>query len=310
MTTQANILIPNLVIGGAPKCGTSSLYNWLNDHPEVCGSVPKETFFLMDEDHPLLNKKNNIHKNGLEGYSLFFEQNTKQPKVWFEATTHYLYQKTALNLLTTLASKPIVIFLLRDPSYRMYSSFEYTKNNLAGFKHDISFIDFAQILLSGQTDALDKYIDRDRSLYVLKQDLLFSKYIVFLEEWKHRIGSDRIFVFLFEELTKAPKEVMQKISNILGIDNSFYETYPFTVKNETLTIKSIGFHKAAKKYSSKLPSTAIKRRLKDLYLKIQTGTKKSDLNNIRGLKLLNEYFASYNERLAKVFDLDISVWNH
>jgi hypothetical protein len=49
--------LPNLVIAGAPKCGTSSLFYWLADHPQACGSTVKETFYLMDEEHPLRRKR-------------------------------------------------------------------------------------------------------------------------------------------------------------------------------------------------------------------------------------------------------------
>ena len=63
---------PNFVIGGAPKCGTSSLFSWLADHPQVCGSSVKEPFFLMDEGNPMLRKACNVHDHGIEAYSSFF----------------------------------------------------------------------------------------------------------------------------------------------------------------------------------------------------------------------------------------------
>ena len=41
---------PNLVIAGAPRCGTSSLFRWLADHPNVCTSAATETRYLLDAD--------------------------------------------------------------------------------------------------------------------------------------------------------------------------------------------------------------------------------------------------------------------
>ena len=41
-------LIPALFLGGAPKSGTSSVFKWLDDHPDVIGSSPKETDFFAD----------------------------------------------------------------------------------------------------------------------------------------------------------------------------------------------------------------------------------------------------------------------
>jgi len=40
--------LPNLVIAGAPRCGTTSLFSWLKDHPQVGAATVKETFYLMD----------------------------------------------------------------------------------------------------------------------------------------------------------------------------------------------------------------------------------------------------------------------
>ena len=66
-------MFPNLVVGGAPKCGTSTFFRWLSSHPDVCGSEPKETFFLMDRDSPLLNRDCNVHEHGLQSYGSFFK---------------------------------------------------------------------------------------------------------------------------------------------------------------------------------------------------------------------------------------------
>ncbi len=65
--------LPNVVIVGAPKCGTSSVFAWLADHTEVGSSHVKETFYLMDKGNPLLKPHSNFHEHGLEGYKAYFE---------------------------------------------------------------------------------------------------------------------------------------------------------------------------------------------------------------------------------------------
>src|SRR5262249_17888741 len=123
--------LPNLIIAGAPKCGTGSLFKWLSDHPQVCGSRVKETFYLMDRGHPLLKYDSNFYTHGLDGYKAYFTHCNNCRKIIVEATTHYIYQKTALEVLSCLETKPQIIFVLRKPSSRVYSSYQYTKNNLA-----------------------------------------------------------------------------------------------------------------------------------------------------------------------------------
>src|SRR5881394_1202704 len=69
---DSNLCLPNAVIGGAPKCGTSSAFTWLLQHPQVCGSKPKETCYLLDADDPLCQPDANWHTHGLEGYAAYF----------------------------------------------------------------------------------------------------------------------------------------------------------------------------------------------------------------------------------------------
>lgn len=309
MNTLPNILIPNLIIGGAPKCGTSSLFSWLNDHPQVCGSLPKETFFLMDKHHPMINPNYNIHQNGLESYNHFFSDKSTNSTVFCEATTHYLYQQTALELLSKLEPKPNIVFLLRNPADRIYSSFEFTKHNRGRLKKELSFLEFAKILLEEKSDDLDAYVDKGRSLYVLKRDLKYSTYILYLEKWKDMIGLSHLHIFLFEDMIKFPQKITQKITDIMEIDGTFYNRYEFPKKNETYYIQKHGLHRVIRKYLPVFPEGSTKRRLKDIYLKMATGSREKDNGDREGLTLLNEYFLPYNEKLSTTFNLDITPWN-
>ena len=42
-----------LIIAGASKAGTTSVFNYLANHPQICASVAKETRFFLDLDYPL-----------------------------------------------------------------------------------------------------------------------------------------------------------------------------------------------------------------------------------------------------------------
>ena len=111
--------LPNLVIAGAPKCGTTSLFRWLADHPQVATSNVKETFFLMDRGHSMARKESNYHQHGLAAYESFFATCPADCSIVLEATTHYLYQETALDVLSTLPSEPQIIFVLRERALQL-----------------------------------------------------------------------------------------------------------------------------------------------------------------------------------------------
>ena len=64
-------MLPNLVIAGAPKCGTTSIHRWLSAHPQSFGARQKELRYFVDEGYPLLSR-HNFKICGLQGYQKFF----------------------------------------------------------------------------------------------------------------------------------------------------------------------------------------------------------------------------------------------
>ena len=94
---------PNFFIVGTPKCGTTSIYEYLRKHPEVFMPSFKEPHFFGSD----LVKNNNVYIDNATKYlDLFSNSNGK--KMSGEASTHYLYSK--------MAAKEIYIgrFLKRD----------------------------------------------------------------------------------------------------------------------------------------------------------------------------------------------------
>ena len=61
-------MLPNLIIIGAMKCGTTSLHNYLSLHPEIYMSEKKEINYFS---------KNDIYLNGIDWYETFFNTNLK-----------------------------------------------------------------------------------------------------------------------------------------------------------------------------------------------------------------------------------------
>lgn len=308
--------LPNLIIAGAPKCGTSSLYRWLADHPEACGSDPKETFYLMDKGHPLLRRDSNFHEHGLGAYGAFFKDCSKSHKIIFEATTHYIYQRTAMEVLSALPCAPRILFLLRKPSERVYSSFQYTKNNLANLRRDISFSEFVDLVRSNpDSSAIKEYAGE--SAFVLANDLRYSRYVEYITLWRERVGQERVEVLLFEEMRENPRAFMKGLAARLRIDPEFYEAYDFPLKNETLSLKYLSLHRRVKRLNAIWPqgsssSNSLKALLKGVYLKAQGAEGKRNgksREDREALLELEREFLPFNQRLASEFGLDLSAWS-
>lgn len=302
--------LPNLVIAGAPKCGTTSLFDWLVDHPQVCGSSVKEPFYLMDDEHPLRQLHRNYHDYGLAGYEELFSNCKKHHKIVAEATTHYIYQQTAMDVLSALPTKPKLVFVLRKPSERIFSSFGYTKNNQGRVRPDMTFAEFIDHLKSEPEDAARDWV-WGASHYLLPRDVTHSRYIDYLSQWRDRVGSDRMRILLFETLRADPRPVLEELCLWLGIDSSFYGSYPFPARNRTMALRNRQLHSMVLALASKVPLRRLKAPLKPLYFALRSkreGVRRSAADEA-AMAELDEEFRPYNERLAREFDLNLDSWS-
>lgn len=298
--------LPNLIIAGAPKCGTSSLYRWLADHPQASASRVKETFYLMDEGHPLLRRETNFHADGLEGYAAFFGDGGPGCRVVFEATTHYIYQRTAFEVLSRLSPQPQIVFILRKPSERVFSSFQYSKHNLANVRADLPFARFVALLKEGA----DLARLAGESAYVLARDIAYSRYAEHLAPWVERFGRGRVHLLLFEEMRSNPRAFMKNFAARAGVDPSFYDDYDFPLRNETFAVRYRALHRGARRLNRLVPAGGLKAALKTVYVRAQAGGSNGGPTpeDARALAELEREFRPFNRRLADEFGLDLSAW--
>lgn len=295
-------MIPNLIIAGSPKCGTTSIFNWLSDHPSVCPSSVKETYFLMDRDYPLFRKENNFHKNGFDGYHGFFENCSSTSSIIMEATPDYLYQETALNVIALMPNSTRVILIFRKPSDRVYSLFQFARNNVSVISKNITFTNFIDAVMNGDPQG----IIRNRP--ILKNAIKHSQYIDWLEPWIEKMP-DKISILLFEDMRQDPKIFMKNLSSSLGIDSSFFDSFDFSPKNKTYEVNNQSMHLIKKFISSTLPNGRYRKFMSYFYRRINTGKPKAkSQDDIEALYNLDQYFSVYNDRLEELTGLDLSKW--
>lgn len=232
---------PSFIIGGAPKCGTSSLYFWLAAHPEACGSKVKEPYYF-DNRITRFNENASYLKDGLDAYDQYFKHCSTDSKA-FEASAGYLYATdTAVEGFQKLPEVPKVIFILRYPSKQLVSHYKMTKYRL-----------------NRKVDHLMEYATRERVD-------LFWHYSKSLEAWLDNYPKDKLKVVLFEDLISNKVEGMKEIARYLDIDPSFYDEFDFEHRNESVAIKRKGLHDFGLKVQRYIPHF-IQKRLLPLYLK-------------------------------------------
>jgi hypothetical protein len=300
--------LPNLIIAGPPKCGTSSLFNWLIAHPEVSGTPCKETFYFIDIDSPLLKSEANYNLHGLERYSSFFPDESSQGKILVEATPHYIYQKTALDFFAACKPQPHVIFILRKPSKRIFSAFSFVQHNLARLDKNISFEQVTEILLEGKIEQIKDWGYSEDSFFWrwLQNQLSNNRYYDFLIRWADRFSQDKMIILLFEEMVAAPQNTLRYLANKLDIKPDFYNRFYFEKRTQTVAIKNRLIHQNLIKLAPCLATSQIRGIFKSLYFKLNTiPPTGADPNS---LKRLDQYFTPYNRQLAEAFNLNLDCW--
>jgi hypothetical protein len=297
--------LPNLVIAGAPKCGTTSLFAWLDAHPDVCGARVKETRFLVDPDDPLFKRDSNFRDHGLAGYHSYFDGcDASSASIVVEATPVYLYQRTALEVLSSLDPTPQVLFLLRKPSERVYSHFLFLRSKLV-LDRELSLRDF--VARSRMRDPSLPH--RGHAREVIAQ----SRYITYLETWAGHFPPSHLQILLFEDLRRDERAFMRALSEKLGIDPAFYNTYDFPRENVTRDVRLIWLHRTRKRVARLLSlraRTILRSPTEGAYSWLNlrpVPARSSEESEV--LAELDREFAPENERLAREMHVDLTPWS-
>jgi len=264
----------------------------------------------MDKGNPLLKPHSNFHEHGLEGYKAYFEDYDSNVKVIVEATAHYMYQKTAIEVLSSFNPLPHIVIILRKPSERVFSDFRYTQHNLANLDKDLSFSQFVHALTSGSAELLrDKFFGIGADVLPLKA-VKYSQYIDYIPSWISRFGREHTHIFLFENMKKDSRTFMRELSQRIDIDPDVYQNYGFHPTNESFNVKNHLLHRYARKVEQMIPQGKFKEFSKRLYLNLQTDTRRVQITSEdrAALLALDDYFMPFNQQLACDFNVDISVW--
>lgn len=204
---------PNFFIIGAGKSGTTALYEYLLQHPEVYMSKIKETNFYELEGQKILQGYNSEDPEGYfhypwsvtdrkSYYDLF--KDAKEGQAVGEASPMYLYGKKAVNKIKDEIPEAKIIVVLRDPVDRLYSRFYHLVRE--GREPSPNF-----------SDALQK-----GNIWWKKNDLVQEGfYFTHLKKWYDAFPKEQIKVMLYDDLRKNPQEFVSEIYSFIGVNPDF-----------------------------------------------------------------------------------------
>jgi len=203
------LMLPNFIVIGAAKAGTTALYWYLADHPQVFMTSMKETNFFaygLDDKGKLLYGDPELHHfpvRSLRQYKLLFEDADDATAIG-EASPIYLECPQAASRIARLIPDAKIICGLRDPVDRAYSDYlMYLRNRERRLEPEADLIPTA-----AWTQPYSHWMQ-------------IGLYHSLLSRYYDAFPSEQIHVFLFDDLRKNSREVMQNIYRFLGVNSSF-----------------------------------------------------------------------------------------
>jgi len=288
---------PNFFILGAPKCGTTSLSAWLDDHPNIFMSQIKEPGYFDTDTKKVINFT-------LKEYEALFEGAEPQHELVGEATTNYLYSQTAVpNILDYVENSSELKFIvaIRNPiemtvslhAQRLRTGREVIKDfssawNLQAERREgrsIPPFSDAESLMYGPICSVGEQIER---LY-------------------QRVKKEQVYVVVLERIIKNPRLEYTKILEFLELPDNARENFPLFNEAATIPLWIAFFERVViwfKGFFSIRKGIGL---IKLLNKKIHKPGGKVSLNQ-ETYQLLNDYFKKDILLLSKLTGYNFTNW--
>ncbi len=221
----------HLVIAGVTRAGTTSLFNYLADHPRTARSTIKETRFFLDHDEL---KRLHRFEDGIGAYERFFPD-CPPDAVRLEATPDYLYRPAVARRIAESLPDARIVLILREPIARLISWRRYAIQN-GLLDPGISLVDYIRIQFQAETSGETP----PQHLRALSE----GRYTRFLTPWIQAFGKDRLIVVNYRDMMDNPAGVTRGICENIGIDPGFYDPYVFDIHNASRRVRWPKLHSA------------------------------------------------------------------
>lgn len=276
---------PNLFLVGAPKCGTTSIFNALARHREVYASPEKEPHFFSKD----IYRKKRI---SCSEYAQLFEAVNPSVHKWaMEGSTRYLYSQTAIPEILTKNPDARFVVLVRDPVEMLHSLHNHLY--FLGVEKEKDF-----------EKAWEKTLKIDRDLMIEQgctdPDSLdyktIAKFGMQVKRMKKHVPYGNYIIFTYEELEFSPHEVIDRLCDFLQL----YERNDLFIaqENSSMARKSQTLFNLVQKAG---------------WLKKKLGLKRS-FGYLRSINRMNEkknprkeLSSNFVTKVRRYFDADIDI---
>jgi hypothetical protein len=221
-------LLPNLVIAGVNKAGTTSLFSYLARHPEIGASDIKETCYFL----PL---RYGEQMPPLSTYQAYFSKCAGKRYI-LESTPGYFYGGSAIveAIGETLKDARIIV-VLREPIERLLSFFRFMKSMLQ-LDRGMTVTEYVEACEQTGRIALR---ERGNNRYF---GIEGGRYADYIGDW-FDVFDERLKIVFFDRLKQDRIGLLQELCAWLEIDGNLYEHEDLGVENRTFHYRNRSLHK-------------------------------------------------------------------
>lgn len=203
--------LPNFIIAGAAKCGTTSLWHYLSQHPDVFLPRRRKELHHFAADAVRANASGPGDSRAVEDlcatwdeYVSQFAEAGEQRAVGDVSPSYFAYPDSALEIRARLGN-PRIVLILRDPVQKAFSQYSHL---LRDGRETLPFWEALQAEPERRAKgygALWRYVGGGRYAEPLAR---------FIEVF----GRDQILVLFFEDLVRDPAATMRQLFAFIGVD--------------------------------------------------------------------------------------------
>jgi hypothetical protein len=199
---MSSLRLPDFIIAGAPRSGTTWLYSMADRHPEIRMAkpvAPEPKFFLRDD----------VFERGLDYYSRTWFSDIPPGSLAGEKSANYLESSAAAQRIHDSLPSVRLVFVLRNPIHRAFSNYLWSRQN--GLESE-SF-----------SAALAREEERERSvpeqLRYARPHALYSRglYADLLTPYWKLFSRERMLILRYEDIVCAPAEIARRLHCFLGV---------------------------------------------------------------------------------------------